>query len=121
MAGDQELYEVLSTAWEEAMDKKDFHGAIDAGIAAYLALRQKNKALAEGALGLIHVAITQLFPPTEAEPNSCSFCGRSGSETRLGAGPHAFICIGCVELFNEAFGIKGAATPVDQNQIDSPG
>jgi len=114
MADDQELYRVLSDAWEEAMDKEEFRHAIGSGIAAYLALYPKNEKLADGALGLIHVAINQLFSSTastEKEPYSCSFCGQSGSETRLGAGPDVFICIGCVELFNEIFGIKAPSTP----------
>lgn len=110
MADDEELYRVLSGAWEEAMDRKDFRDAIGAGIATYLVFQQKkNEKLADSALALIHVAIGQLFPPAEVKPNSCSFCGRSGSETRLGAGPDVFICIGCVELFNEAFGINHPA------------
>jgi hypothetical protein len=34
---------------------------------------------------------------------SCSFCGRSPPEVRLGAGPSAFICDGCVDVFENHF------------------
>ena len=37
----------------------------------------------------------------------CSFRGRSPPEARLGAGPSAFICDGCVEIFAHLF--EGAA------------
>ena len=37
-----------------------------------------------------------------AEP-ACSFCGRKPREVRLGAGPSAFICDGCVGLFASVF------------------
>jgi len=39
---------------------------------------------------------------------NCSFCGRSPPEARLGAGPAAFICDGCVDLFARRF---AATTP----------
>ena len=34
---------------------------------------------------------------------SCSFCGRSPPDVRLGAGPSAFICDGCVDDFARHF------------------
>jgi hypothetical protein len=40
-------------------------------------------------------------PPSSQQ--SCSFCGRSPPEVRLGAGPSAFICDGCVDLFARHF------------------
>jgi len=40
-------------------------------------------------------------PPSSQQ--SCSFCGRSPPEVRLGAGPSAFICDGCVDLFADHF------------------
>jgi hypothetical protein len=33
----------------------------------------------------------------------CSFCGSSPPDVRLGAGPSAFICDGCVDLFARHF------------------
>jgi hypothetical protein len=33
----------------------------------------------------------------------CSFCGRSPPQVRLGAGPSAFICDRCVDLFAHHF------------------
>jgi hypothetical protein len=33
---------------------------------------------------------------------SCSFCGKTPPSVRLGAGPSAFICNECVELFSGA-------------------
>ena len=40
--------------------------------------------------------------PSETEP-ACSFCGRKRREVRLGAGPEAFICDGCVGIFTDIF------------------
>jgi hypothetical protein len=40
-------------------------------------------------------------PPSSQQ--SCSFCGMSPPEVRLGAGPSAFICDRCVDLFAHHF------------------
>jgi hypothetical protein len=40
-------------------------------------------------------------PPSDQR--NCSFCGRSPPDVRLGAGPSAFICDGCVDLFARHF------------------
>ena len=40
-------------------------------------------------------------PPSSQQ--SCSFCGRSPPEVRLGAGPSAFICEQCVDVFAHHF------------------
>ena len=46
-------------------------------------------------------------PPSSGQP-TCSSCGRSRPGVRLGAGPAAFICDGCVDLFARRF---AATTP----------
>jgi hypothetical protein len=100
-----EVFRVFSDAWQRAMDKKDFHDAVAAGIATYLFVRQKkNEQIARGALNLIYVAIQGMLE-SEGEAAgataSCSFCGRSESETRLGAGSDTYICADCVEIFHQ--------------------
>jgi hypothetical protein len=40
-------------------------------------------------------------PGQIGEP-SCSFCGKKPPSVRLGAGPSAFICNECVELFSQS-------------------
>ncbi len=40
-------------------------------------------------------------PPSDQR--NCSFCGRSPPEVRLGAGPSAFICDRCVDVFARYF------------------
>ncbi len=41
-------------------------------------------------------------PPSSGQP-TCSFCGRSPPEARLGAGPSGFICDRCVDTFAKIF------------------
>jgi hypothetical protein len=99
-----EIFRIFSDTWQESMDRKDYHDAIATGIAAYLIVREKkNEQIAKGTLNLIHVAITSLLHADglASGDTSCSFCGRSGSDVRLGAGPNAFICSDCVTTFNE--------------------
>lgn len=91
------------TAWEEAMDRKDHRAAVTIGIDAHVHYRARgDEKDAEAALGLIHIAITQLYPLHDTPPStdSCSFCGRPRSEVRVGAGPNALICVDCVETFH---------------------
>jgi hypothetical protein len=100
-----DLFETASDEWQVAVDRRDFHGAIGIAIEAYLHYREeKNERYAGGALNLMHVAISMLHLGEgggEAADESCSFCGRHRSETTLGAGPHALICVECVEIFHE--------------------
>jgi len=59
---------------------------------------------AEGALSLVHVAISQMLHLEDPGIASaaCSFCGRPRSEeVEFGAGPNAYICAECVELFHQ--------------------
>jgi hypothetical protein len=46
--------------------------------------------------------IERVASPPSGQP-SCPFCGRSPPEVRLGAGPSAFICDRCVDLFAHHF------------------
>jgi hypothetical protein len=97
------IFQIFSDMWQKSMNKKDFHDAITSGISSYLILREKkNEQIARGALNLIHVAIGALLQADGVVTTaaSCSFCGRSGSDIRLGAGPDAHICVDCVEIFH---------------------
>jgi len=40
---------------------------------------------------------------------SCSFCGKSPPEIRLGAGPGVFICNECVDIFADIFNEASAS------------
>lgn len=97
-----DVFEVASEAWQAAWDQKNFHDAIKAGIDAYLHYRAEgNEKLSMGALNLIYVATgREIFgDKVTLRLCCCSFCGRSGAEARLGAGPEAFICSDCVSIF----------------------
>ena len=98
---DHEIFRVASDAWQAAVDRKDLHAAIDAGIASYLVCRNgQDQKVVAGSLNLIDAAIwLSLQKGPGAGALSCSFCGRPASEVRLAAGPHAFICADCVATF----------------------
>jgi hypothetical protein len=105
--------------WQEAMDQRQFKVALKAGIEEYLQCEARGDEQASmAALGLVHLAITELlFGEKEQEdrgrhsPPSCSFCGQSGPDVRLGAGPDAFICADCVGIFYEEVGLKPDKSP----------
>ena len=105
-----DVFEAASDAWQIAMDQGKFDVALKTGIDAYLHYQAEgNKQLSKGSLSLIHVAIDKLLSGDEdkdeesASSLSCSFCGRSGSEVQLAAGPDVFICADCVAIFSESF------------------
>lgn len=61
---------------------------------------------------MVRVAIDMLFQSKGSEAPAapaCSFCGSSGPDIRLGAGPDGFICIDCVEIFHRELGPKDAS------------
>ena len=69
-----------------------------------------DQALGEPAKGSLYVFMREccafLLERVATPPfsqRSCSFCGRSPPDVRLGAGPSAFICDGCVDLFAHHF------------------
>lgn len=99
-----DVFRKSSDAWQDCMDKDDFHAAIEIGIDAYHILRKNNdQQLARGALNLIHVAIDAISESDNlsAIKPACSFCGRDRSKVRLGAGSEAFICAECVATLNQ--------------------
>jgi hypothetical protein len=99
------LFSGLSEACVEALEKQDVHGAVVAGISAYLLFRDMKQAqLADDALDLIQTAIASR-PQEKPEGHrqiECSFCGRGQHEVRLGAGPDVFICHECAATMVEA-------------------
>jgi ClpX C4-type zinc finger protein len=104
-----DVFEASSENWQKAVNRKDFHEAIIIAIGAYLHYRDKrNEQIASGCLNLIHVAIGQLLQLEEQNvpAGSCSFCRRSGTEVRLGAGPNTYICSECIETFHSTFSSK---------------
>ena len=106
-----DVFEACSQNWQRAISQNDFHEAIVVAIGGYLYYREKrDEQIASGCLNLIYVAIGHLLqvdmPAVSTE--SCSFCGRSGVEVQLGAGPEAYICSDCVEIFHDTFRSKTA-------------
>ena len=105
-----------SAAWQAAMDQGKFKEALKAGYQAWLqGETADDESGSMAALGLIHLAIAELIfgnrkEGAAAEP-SCSFCGRSGSQVRLGAGPDVFICADCVGIFHQALAPDGNGRP----------
>jgi ClpX C4-type zinc finger len=99
----RDFYDTASGAWQTAMDQRKFEEAIKAGIDAYLHYHTEgNQKLSRAALDLIYLATSRLIfgdQPTPSSELCCSFCGRSGVDVRLGAGPDAFICADCVGIF----------------------
>jgi hypothetical protein len=101
-----EVFRIASDAWQQFMDREQLHSAVVTGISAYLSLREMEAGqLAEGALGLIHVAIDAItrIDGDQREKVACSFCGRGEPEVRLAAGPKAFICDSCVNDLSNVF------------------
>ena len=99
-----DVFETASNRWQDSMDRKDYSAAIKTGIDAYLHYHVAgNEQFSRGALNLIHVAISQLslLDDSSTSSASCSFCGRRGSEVPLGAGPDAYICADCAEIFHQ--------------------
>jgi len=97
-----------SRAWQAAMDQGKFKDALKAGYQAWFQCETDGDEHGSmAALGLIHLAIAELIFGNRKEgaaaAPSCSFCGRSGSQVRLGAGPDVFICADCVGIFHQAF------------------
>lgn len=105
IAQSRDAYESASAAWQEAMERNDYHSAIKAGIDAYFHYRAAGgEVLAKDALALVYMAIGQMLHLEDPGIASaaCSFCGRPRSEeVELGAGPNAYICAECVELFHQ--------------------
>lgn len=103
-------YDAATDAWQVAMDRRQYKQAVKAGIDAYLlGEAEGNDAEASAALGRIHFAISELIFGQHSNTRSalsCSFCGQSGSDVRLGAGPDVFICADCVGIFYEEAGLR---------------
>ena len=106
-----ELFRILSRLWEEYAKQKDFGAVLELSMASRLLFRALPgaKAPEESALAALYQAIEmQVFEgqpstKTEAAEPSCSFCGRSPPEVRLGAGSNVYICDGCVSDFASVF------------------
>jgi len=101
----------LSDAWQTAMDQGRYRDALKAGCQTYLLYEKEGDEQGSmAALSLVHLAIAELIFGNRKESTisspCCSFCGRSGSEVRLGAGPDVFICADCVTIFHEALAPK---------------
>ena len=106
-------FEEFSNLWQSNVDRNDFYGAIEAGIASYTFFRgsRADKWLS-GSLNLVAVAATMLLQDKKAsDPIACSFCDRSESEVPLGAGPNAFICVDCAIMFSCM--LKRRAEPIE--------
>jgi len=108
------VFKAMVEAWDDALRQKDIHAAIATGISAYMFARSRNDDhRAALSLEFAYVAIKGLLEQEKegvGDESTCSFCGRS--EITLGAGPDAFICIDCVEIFHQT--LKPKPRPTDR-------
>jgi len=94
----------LFTMMEKEIKDKKYDKAIEIAISCYFLSKGRGLEEEEFATGQIYVAFSALFQKDAKGPEpACSFCGRTGKNVRLGAGPEAFICDKCVEIFAEQF------------------
>lgn len=96
----------FSEPWQLAINQKEWDNAISLGISGYHYFNsRKIERSKQAALGLIHAAfeIQNRIEDPKQERNSCSFCGKTETEVRLGAGASAFICEECVQMFSRIF------------------
>lgn len=103
-------YKAGIDSWETAMDRRQFKIALKAAIDTYLQAEVDGDDVeSRAALGRLHLATSELIfgqNSNSRSAQSCSFCGQSGSDVRLGAGPDVFICADCVGVFYEEAGLK---------------
>ena len=98
----------------KANKEERYDDTIREGLQLYLTIYPDNEP-AKNTIPLVYVqtAIEKLLlkisdSKQAIKPNefSCSFCGRSPPNVRLGAGPDAFICNECVSTFSDIFAEK---------------
>lgn len=103
-------YRALAARWQSAMRKGEIKVAIRAALDAYRQAEAENQDVeAKAALGRLHFATSEFnFGQSSqgAWSQSCSFCGQSGFDVRLGAGPDVLICADCVSVFYEEVGLR---------------
>jgi len=97
-------------SWQTAMDQQQFKVALKAAIDTFLQAEIGGDELeSRAALGRVHLATSELIfgqLSNNRSAQSCSFCGQSGSDVRLRAGPDVFICSDCVGIFYEEVGLR---------------
>jgi ClpX C4-type zinc finger protein len=97
--------------WADLAKQKDFKSIMELALASRLLFRALPNAEGpeEAALLALQLSIEMVVfdgkPPKTTSMGApvCSFCGRKPPEVRLGAGPEAFICDGCVSDFAAVF------------------
>ncbi|GEM_PF-6659283 len=80
-----------------------FDESLAEAYALFLSVKDdRTSRLREAAIELIRLSAERLregHQNPKEEAIACSFCGKSASDVRLGAGPNVFICHECVETF----------------------
>jgi hypothetical protein len=97
--------------WRDLAKQKNYKSLMELALASRLLFRALPNAEGpeEAALLALHQSIEMVVfdgePPKKNVHDDpvCSFCGRKPPEVRLGAGPEAFICDGCVSDFAAIF------------------
>lgn len=107
-----QFFRASGAVWKERAKKRDFQRILEFAMGNYMSLRaiSASESQQNAALGAIYDAIAHLLLKADTtvaasgDQPRCSFCGKDESQgVRLGAGPHAFICNECVDLFAELF------------------
>jgi hypothetical protein len=109
--GFDELFQMISDLADECIQRRDMERYFDLVVGSRLLFRALPNAQGADRSALLAVenvaSVMGLLSddrptPREIAPE-CSFCGRKRPEVRIGAGPHAFICDGCVSRFASVF------------------
>ncbi|MGX5840453.1 ClpX C4-type zinc finger protein [Mesorhizobium sp. ArgA1] len=106
--------ESITETWVKLSREGDYAAILRTACEYYETLTQAGSTEeATACLGVISVTVQHLLSTSsddsaiegaaEASTVSCSFCGRTQADARIGAGPSAFICEFCVTDFSDIF------------------
>jgi hypothetical protein len=92
----------LFTMMETELKNGNHDKAIEIAISSYFLSKDLGLDAERLAISQIYVAFASLYQKNDQSSTpTCSFCGRSGKDVKMGAGPDAFICDQCVGVFAE--------------------
>jgi len=116
----EELLQIVSDLMDECLKQKEFEKLFDIAVGSRLLFRalgaeeaNRSTLLAVESAAILLIGKDHPVTPSETEP-ACSFCGKKRPEVMLGAGPDAFICHECVDLFTEVFRLDREKKALDE-------